>query len=172
MHHHLGVVLPLHSARLRHHEQKNLFGLDQSWTVSLLEALSAKEVHILSLVCTRQPVWRDSEEEVVRRSVGEQAMCKVATWPGRLVAVYKVATWQAGGCHLPLQQAALNCQPATPLVTRHRPLNPCVHAARSKTSTEHVAGFENAECSQLIRCNALTWIPRASSLSRGLVGFL
>ena len=99
-------------------------------------------------------------------------MYKVATWLGRLVAVYKVATWQAGGCHLPLQQAALNCQPATPLVTRHRPLNPCVHAARSKTSTEPVAGFENAECSQLIRCNALTWTPRASSLSRGLVGFL
>ena len=43
VHHHLGVVLPLHSARLRHHEQEGLFRLDQSWTVSLLEALSVKE---------------------------------------------------------------------------------------------------------------------------------
>ena len=51
LHHHLGVVLPLHSARLRHHEQKNLFRLDQSLTVSLLEALSAKESSHSCTVC-------------------------------------------------------------------------------------------------------------------------
>ena len=77
LHHHLRVVLPRPSRRLGHDgEGQNV--LQSLWSLNVPAEVpdqsfiaarnSASESSVQ--VCTRQPVWRDSQEVVVRLAVG------------------------------------------------------------------------------------------------------
>ena len=94
LHHHLGIVLPLHSARLRHHEHKGLFRLDQSWTVSLLEALSAKESSHSCTVCAHVSQCGVTQSRRLYAGRLESKLC--ARWQLGLAGWWLCTRWQLG----------------------------------------------------------------------------